>query len=116
MIAITAQGERLDSKVDGRFGRCEYFILYDEQTKQYTAHPNPSRNASSGAGVGAAQFIVDSEVATLITGQVGPKAMRALKVAELDVYTVSKGTVETAISAYLNGELEQVNAATVTRN
>lgn len=33
LICITAQGDNLDSEIDPRFGRCNYFIFYDTETK-----------------------------------------------------------------------------------
>ena len=36
-IAITSTGPKLEDKVDPRFGRCRYFILFDTDTNKFEA-------------------------------------------------------------------------------
>lgn len=50
-IGITARGNNLDSEVDPRFGRCEYFIIVDPDTLEFEVIENFSMEAASGAGV-----------------------------------------------------------------
>ena len=113
MIAVTAKGEGPKSNLDSRFGRCEYIVMYDLNTETYSAQNNPSKTSSGGAGVSTAQLLSELKVTTLITGNVGPKAMRALKAADIEVFTSSGGTVEEVIKLYQKGKLQQVMEATV---
>ncbi|MBU7032623.1 MAG: NifB/NifX family molybdenum-iron cluster-binding protein, partial [Theionarchaea archaeon] len=39
-IAIPAMGKTLDSEVDSRFGRCEYFIIVDTNSTEHYAISN----------------------------------------------------------------------------
>lgn len=39
-ICITSEGKTLDSKVDPRFGRCQYFIIVDSETLVFEAVEN----------------------------------------------------------------------------
>jgi len=39
-IAITSIGAKLEDKVDPRFGRCHYFILFDTETNKFEAIEN----------------------------------------------------------------------------
>lgn len=58
-VAVTAQGPGLDSLVDPRFGRAQYFLLIDTETGNLTAHDNVQNlNAAQGAGIQAAQAVV----------------------------------------------------------
>ncbi|ACB85986.1 NifB/NifX family molybdenum-iron cluster-binding protein [Natranaerobius thermophilus] len=110
MIAITAKGENaespMDAYLDQRFGRCEYFVLYRQNDDEVEILPNRARNSDSGAGVRAAQLIADQGVKVIITGKVGPKAMRALQASNVDVYTEATGTVRTALEEYQQGQLK----------
>lgn len=112
-IAITSQGKDLDSAMDPRFGRCQYFIIIDPDTEEFEAVPNESLMASGGAGIQSAQFLVNRGIEAVITGNVGPNAARVLQGAGLKVYTMNAGTVREALRSYKKGELATVSGATV---
>jgi predicted Fe-Mo cluster-binding NifX family protein len=42
-VAITSTGNTTDSKLDQRFGRCSYFVIYDQETKGIEFIPNPGK-------------------------------------------------------------------------
>lgn len=71
---ITASGNNLTSQFDSRFGRAGWFCLYDEETKELEFHINDSLNASNGAGIKAAEKMVELNVRKVISGDFGPKA------------------------------------------
>lgn len=56
-IAITSEGNSLESKMDSRFGRCAYFAIHDTDTKTTDFFANPAKDASDGAGPKAVEFI-----------------------------------------------------------
>ena len=56
-ICITSQGESLDSPVDPRFGRCQYFIVVDTETLGLEAIQNPNIDSMGGVGVQSGQLI-----------------------------------------------------------
>jgi len=113
MIAISAKGEGAKAQVDSRFGRCEYIIFYDPENDEFAACENSSRLAGGGAGVNAAQFLSENNVKALLTGNVGPKALRTLKAAGIKVYTGASGTVENTLEAYREGNMTLADDATV---
>ncbi len=84
-ICLTAITNTLESQLDSRFGRCNYFILIDSEKMEFEAIKNTAVEVSEGVGVIAAQIMVDNEVKTVITGNVGSRAMQALKTAEIEV-------------------------------
>lgn len=112
-LAVTAQGIDLDSAIDPRFGRCQYFVIIDLDTEEFEAIANQSLSASGGAGIQSAQFLADRKVDAVITGNVGPNAARALQGAGIEVYTMTSGTVREAVKAYKEGKLSAVSGATV---
>ena len=67
-IAISASGQNLDAEVDPRFGRCQYFIIADTKTEEFEAINNTSATAAGGAGISAAQMIVEKGVEAVLTG------------------------------------------------
>lgn len=78
-VAITVQGDSLDDPVDPRFGRAAGFLIVDTESMQSEFLSNATTTEmASGAGIQAAQMIADSGAKLLLTGRIGPKALRAL--------------------------------------
>jgi len=113
-IAITIQEKNENAKVDPRFGRCAYFLIYDDQTNEKKIIDNSQNlNAPQGAGIQAAQNILKENVEVLITGNVGPKAFQLLKDSGVKIFVGAQDmNVDDAIKAFKNGELNEANSAT----
>ena len=114
-VAITANGQKMDSSVDLRFGRAKCLILVDTATDQYEAMDNSQNlNAAQGAGIQAGQNVVNMGAEAVITGNVGPKAFRVLQTAGINTYLCrSATTVAEAVEQLKAGDLKQVDQANV---
>jgi predicted Fe-Mo cluster-binding NifX family protein len=112
-IAISASGNNLDSQLDPRFGRCQYFLVIDPDTSDVEVMPNDSARTSSGAGIQAAQLITNKGVKALITGNIGPNAFQILSAAGIKTMTNATGTVRYVLEQYKNGSLQPAVGATV---
>jgi predicted Fe-Mo cluster-binding NifX family protein len=112
-IAISSAGKDLDAQIDPRFGRCQYFIFLDPETMEFEAAENQGLAAMGGAGVQAAQLVVQKGVNALITGNLGPNAASALSASGIKVYLVPGGTVKEVAEAYKSGTLKEVSGSTV---
>ena len=112
-ICITSKGENLDSDVDPRFGRCQFFIIVDTKTMLYNVISNDSTISSGGAGIQAAQQVAKTSAKIVITGNIGPNAFNTLSAAGITVITDVSGTIENAVEKYKNGEFNKVNSASV---
>lgn len=109
-ICVTARSEGLDSEMDPRFGRCNYFVIYDSETKSVESISNISIAAFGGAGIKAAEAIANAGVNILLTGIVGPNAFSIFTEVGIDVQVGSKGTVREAIKRHEAGELESISS------
>lgn len=108
-IAITSADGTLQGKVDLRFGRARKIVLYDVETKEYSVFDNVQNvNAAQGAGIQAAQNVVNSGAKAIISGHFGPKAFRAIQMAGLDVYSATNISVEDAIRQFEVGKLTKL--------
>ncbi len=105
-ICITAEGDTLESKVDQRFGRCQYFIFYDIATSEFEAVQNQNISGMGGVGVQSGQFVAERKAEVVLTGHVGPKAAQTLQAAGIDVVVDVSGSVKEVIEKYKNGELK----------
>jgi predicted Fe-Mo cluster-binding NifX family protein len=114
MVIISARAETMDAAVDTRFGRAAFFVAVDVQTGAAQAHSNrQSLESTQGAGIQAAQFVAGLKPEAVISGNVGPKALRVLQAAGVRIYRCADGTVAEAVRRYQAGELQEVTAATV---
>jgi predicted Fe-Mo cluster-binding NifX family protein len=105
-ICITSRGPEFTSEVDPRFGRAAYFIIADTKTGEFEAKENGAVNAAGGAGVQAAQGVVEAGVKKVLTGNVGPNAFQVLNKAEISIIVDVQGTVEEAFNKFRSGDLE----------
>lgn len=112
-ICVTSDGNNLDSKVDPRFGRCQYFIIADTDTLAFEAVQNPNTEAMGGAGVQSGQLVASKSVKAVLTGNVGPNAFQTLQSAGIDVVTGISGPVKDAIEKYKKGELKPTQGPSV---
>ena len=107
IVMISAQEPKLEAKKDDRFGRCQWLIKMDTETKQWEAFQNPGVSQSSGAGVAAAQFVVDHKVSMIVSGDFGPHASSAFRAAniEMRLFTSDVSSVQDAIDLAAQGKL-----------
>jgi len=113
-IAITAQGQDLDSLVDPRFGRAKWFIVVDTDTGEFEAVNNTQNvNAAQGAGIQAGQIVAQHGVEALLTGHCGPNAFHTLQAAGVKAYVGVDGKVGEAVEKFKTEELKSAEAADV---
>lgn len=106
-LIISAQNPKLESNVDKRFGRSPWLILMDTESNQWEAFENPGASQSGGAGVAAAQFVVDKKADVVISGDFGPNASRAFRAAKINMLLFSEkiATVQEAVDHFAGDEL-----------
>jgi predicted Fe-Mo cluster-binding NifX family protein len=77
-IAFTTKGPNWDAEIDPRFGRTEYLLVYDDETKTIQSIDNREINQQQhGAGPQTAQKITELGTEILITGN-GPGGNAAM--------------------------------------
>ena len=108
-ICITTTGPDLDSLIDPRFGRCAYFLIVDPKSAKFEAIKNIGVQAWRGAGITAAQIVVDKKVEAVITGNIGPNAFGVLQASGIKIYAgIFNLTAKDALGKYKGGELSEV--------
>jgi predicted Fe-Mo cluster-binding NifX family protein len=112
-ICITAEGDNLDSKIDSRFGRAQYFLILDTESNVLEAVKNPNVGGMGGVGVQSGQLISKKEVKAVLTGNVGPNAFKTLEAAGIEIISGVSGTVKEAVEAYKQGKFKLGNGPSV---
>lgn len=114
-IVITSCGKELHSKVDSSFGRAKWFIFFDTETDTFEACNNRQNvDAPQGAGIQAGQNVANLGVDVVLTGNIGPNALRVLKAASIKTFIFKRGvkTVGEVLSEWKDGCLQEVKEAT----
>jgi len=112
-ICVTSEGKTLDSKVDPRFGRCQFFVIVDTDTLNFEAVENQNAQFSGGAGIQSGQLMASKGVKAVLTGNVGPNAFQTLNATGIKIFTGVGGTVKGAVEKYKKGELKATESASV---
>ena len=104
-IAIPVDEKTLSSNVCVSFGRTPYFLIYDTETKESIFIENSAAASTGGAGIKAAQTIVDNEANALLTPRCGQNAADVIKSADIKMFKTISASVKDNIDAFTNGEL-----------
>jgi predicted Fe-Mo cluster-binding NifX family protein len=113
-IAVPSAGATPDGMPSDRFGRCAFFAIYDSGSRAWTFVPNPARNEAHGAGVFAAQCLVDHQVDVVIGPEAGPNARHVLEGAAVrcSTFPLVEGTrVADVVHALLGETPDREDAA-----
>ena len=102
-IAVSAKGATPEAEIDPRFGRAEWFVLFDPKTQRWSRLSNRNAEAlAQGAGPAAVERLAKTGVVKVLTGSIGPKAARALDGAGIVALEGARGaTVREAIGLVL---------------
>lgn len=109
IVAISTNGQNLEGSVDSRFGRCSNFLLYDVTNSSFKLIENAGQYEGHGAGVTAAQKLVDAGVKVVISGNIGPNAFQILRSANIRMYSYI-GTIRNAIELLSKNQLESLDS------
>ena len=113
-IGISSLGETLASEVDVRFGRAAYFIIYNTDDGSFSCVDN-AQNVESmqGAGIQAAQNVINTGVQAVITPNCGPKAFRVLSSEGVKIFSCGEGKIKDTIDDFKNDKLVEIKQANV---
>ena len=109
IIVVTSNGTDLDAPASPVFGRCPTYVFVDTETMGVEAIENPAINAPGGAGIQAAQFVIERGAQAVVTGNMGPNAFDVFQSASVPIYLFDGGTVREAVEAFQAGGLESIS-------
>ena len=113
-VAVSSEGENLDSQVDPRFGRAARFLIVETGNMAFQVVKNDQNlSLPQGAGIQAAQNVIQHKPDVVLTGNCGPKAFRVLQTGGVPVVVGVSGRIMDAVKAYLEGKYKPANDANV---
>lgn len=90
------------------FGRTPMFLAYNLEAKESEILANPGAQAEGGAGIKAAQAVVDSGAQVLITPRCGENAAEVFQAAGIKIYKSHGSDAMENIAAFEAGNLEEL--------
>jgi predicted Fe-Mo cluster-binding NifX family protein len=110
-VAISATGKTTDTLLDMRFGRCEYFQIYDTESGEVKIIENKGQLSGGGAGIAAAQQLIDEKIDVIITGSLGPNAYEIIEKSEIKSYKCGDISINSVLEKFNKGELSELKEA-----
>lgn len=104
-IAIPVEERKQDCKVADVFGRAAYFLIVDTSTNEEIFVKNEAAKSPNGAGIKAAQVVIDYKVDVAILPRIGQKGADLLKSANIKLYKGLDKTALTSITELKQGVL-----------
>lgn len=90
------------------FGRAPYFVIHDTEAETSKIETNPAAETASGAGLKAAQFVMDAGVDALITARCGQNAADVFKAAGVRIYKAMSTNADENLKAMNKGRLDEL--------
>ena len=115
-IALSANSNDLNQLINPVFGRCLGFLIIEiegKKVKESSFFENKAMNTTGGAGIAAAQEIINLEVQAVFSGNFGPNAFLVLNQAGIKIYQVNGMIVQDVIDKFISGELLEINKSNV---
>ena len=81
------------------------FLLYETKTEESVFLENSALASPGGAGIKAAQLIVDENVQAVLTPRCGENAAQVLQAAGIALYKTNGTSLEENIRSFVQGEL-----------
>ena len=110
-IAVSSTEKHFNGKVSDVFARCPYFVIAEienEKIQIVETIENKSANQLGQAGISAAQLMAEKNVNTVITKNMGPRALDVLKQFNIAIY-YGDGAIEKVLREFIDGKLEKMN-------
>ena len=107
-IAIPVSGASLEGSVFDSLGRAPWFYLYDTGVTRGRFVRNVAPDAAGGAGVLAAQLLVDQEVDAVLTPQCGKNAAEVFGSAKIRLVRTRGSGITENLSEFVQGQLEDL--------
>lgn len=104
-LAIPVEKKSLDVPVCPSFGRTPLYVLYDTESGKIEFLDNSAAASQGGAGIKAAQLLVDRGIGEVITYRCGENAAQVLNSADIKMYKAEAGTVFENIEKHRDGKL-----------
>lgn len=108
-IALPIQNTSNGQIMGSSFGRTSHFMIFDTVNQQSTIIDNTAMGLQGGAGIRAAQIIIDLQIDALISPQCGENAGVLLKKAKVAIYRSNGTDIQENIGLLIQNKLNPLD-------
>ena len=106
--AIPVETNKPGACINKTLGRTPFFLVYDTDTKEAQYIENTAARSQGGAGIRAAQLIVDSGADVVIAPACGKNTADVLAASDIRILRSSGCSVKDNLNALMEGSLEEL--------
>lgn len=107
-IAMPVDDKSMETTVCQSFGRTPYFLIYDTESMESIFLNNYAAASHGGAGIKAAQTIVDHKVSAILTPRCGENAAEVINATNIKMYKAINDSIQDNIDVLNDGKLSML--------
>jgi len=108
-IAMPVNDKSIEGYVNNTFGRANYFLIHDTDSEGINFINNTAAANQGGAGISAAQILVDQNIDCIITQRCGRNAADVFENANIKLYKSIQGSIKENIEALKEDKLNELH-------
>jgi len=112
-MAVTSRGKDLNGEITP-IARSSFFIIFEGDPKNHHVVENSVKKRGSESGIMTAAELAKQDLDIVITGTIGPRALKQLETAGVKVHAGCEGKVADILDKCLKGKLPVCKRATYT--
>jgi predicted Fe-Mo cluster-binding NifX family protein len=94
----------LDSKIDSRFGRAAYFLIFDTEKEEIESlEKNPFLSQAHGVGIQVGNHVIQQKCQIVVGPKFGPKVEEVLKAANIELIISENSPVKEILKKIKSG-------------
>ena len=109
IIIIPTNNNNIESGICPSFGRSPFYLIFNDSNDEYQFVVNEAANSQGGAGIRAAQFIVDSKADVVLTPRCGENSANVLLAANVIMYKTISDSIQENIALFKEGKLASLS-------
>ena len=112
-MAVTSRGDDREGEI-APIARSSFFIIFEGDPENHHVMENSVKKRGSESGIKTAAELVKQDLDIVITGTIGPQALKQLESAGVKVHAGCEGKVKDVLDKCLKGKLPVCKKATYT--
>jgi len=111
-ILLATDGKTLESKIAKRFGHANYYLIFNNESKELEARINHGHDDDHSS----LADLANEGVTNFVVGNIGPNAFKVLHDKNTKVYLARKYKAKEALEKFFKNELYELTNSTLKRS